>query len=232
MRRALPERFCCEDDLCWIGSDGLHADEDLDAWRSGRLYDWTRELTDVLVKQGVEGLTVLDIGAGVGAVHLGLLEAGATRAIDVDASREYLTVAAAEAERRGLADRVEHRFGDVVELAGSLPPADIVTLDSVICCYPYLERLMGAALASGPSLVGLTFPRNTWWMVLYMRLHNLRNALTRRHDNYFIHRYARVVQLMTDAGYAQIHDGGTRLWRVVVFRRVAPGVSERTSSPS
>lgn len=222
MRRAVPERFCCEDDLCWIGADGLHAEEDLEAWREGRLYDWTRELTDVLIEQGVQGLTILDIGAGIGAVHLGLLEAGAARAIDVDASREYLAVASAEAERRGLAGRVEHRFGDVVELAGSLPPADVVVLDSVICCYPYLDRLLGAALASRPTLVGLTFPRNTWWMVLYMRLHNLRNALTRRHDDYVIHPYSEVVDFLTDAGYRQVHDGGTRIWRVVAFRAMEP----------
>ena len=219
MGRAIPERFCCDDDLRWIASDGLHADEDLDAWRRGRLYGWTRELTDVLLREGVEGLTVLDIGAGIGAVHLALLEGGAARAIDVDASREYLSVASAEAERRGLADRVEHRFGDVVEVAGSLPPADVVVLDSVICCYPYLDRLLSASLASRPALVGLTFPRNTWWMVLYMRLHNLRNVLARRHDDYFIHPYASVVELLTDAGYAQVHDGGTRIWQVVVFRR-------------
>ena len=221
MRRAIPDRFCCDDDLCWIASDGLHADDDLEAWRSGRLHDATRELTDVLVEHGVQGLTVLDIGAGIGAVHLALLEAGAARAIDVDAAREYLDVAAAEAERRGLVGRVEHRFGDVVELADSLPPADVVVMDSVICCYPYLDRLMGAALASGPRLVGLTFPRDTWWMVLYMRLHNLRNRLTGRHDDYFIHPYARVVELLTDAGYAQVHDGGSRIWRVVAFRRAS-----------
>jgi hypothetical protein len=228
MRRALPDRFCCDADLCWIGSDGLHADEDLDAWRRGRLYGWTRELTDVLIEQGVQGLTVLDIGAGVGAVHLSLLAAGAARAIDVDASREYLAVASAEAERRGLAERVEHRFGDVVELAGSLPPADVVVLDSVICCYPYLDRLLAASLASRPALVGLTLPRNTWWMVVYMRLHNLRNALTGRHDDYFIHPYARVVEFLADAGYTRIHDGGSRIWRVVAFRHAGqPGSTGR-----
>ena len=169
-------------------------------------------------REGVEGKTVLDIGAGVGAVHLALLEAGAARAIDVDASREYLAAATAEAERRRLADRVEYRFGDVVELADSLPPADVVALDSVICCYPYLDRLLDAALLCRPTVVGLTFPRGTWWMVLYMRLHNLRNALTGRHDDYFIHRYERVLAHFTDAGYARIHDGGTRIWRVAVFR--------------
>jgi predicted RNA methylase len=33
---------------------------------------------------------VLDIGTGVGSVHLALLQAGASRAVDVDASGDYL----------------------------------------------------------------------------------------------------------------------------------------------
>lgn len=44
-------------------------------------------------------------------VHVALLEAGASRAIDVDASREYLAAARAEAERRELADRVDYTAG-------------------------------------------------------------------------------------------------------------------------
>src|SRR5919106_1640410 len=151
-------RFCCDDDLASIGYDGLHADEDLAAWRSGRLNAATGELIDVVQAEGIAGVALLDIGAGVGAVHVTLLEAGAATAVDVDASREYLAVARAEAERRGLSDRVDHRYGDVVELAADLPPADIVTMDSVICCYPYLAPLLDAAVRTLPRIVGITYP--------------------------------------------------------------------------
>lgn len=219
MRRPIPERFCCDEDLRCLGLDGLEADKDLEAWRDGRLRAETRELIDVLLREGVEGRTILDVGAGVGAIHLTLLEAGASRAIDVDASREYLAVASAEAGRRGLDDRVTHRYGDVVEMADSLPPVDIVSLDSVTCCYPYPDRLLGAVLRSKPELVGLTFPRNTWWMVAFMNLYNALNVLRRREDRYFIHPYERVTGHLAGAGYRQVHDGGSRPWRVVAFRR-------------
>jgi 2-polyprenyl-3-methyl-5-hydroxy-6-metoxy-1,4-benzoquinol methylase len=114
----------------------------------------TRELIDAIRDEGVEGASVLDIGAGVGAVHITLLDAGAATAVDLDASREYMATARGEAERRGLAGRVEYRYGDVVELAAELPPADIVTLDSVICCYPYLPALLRAAVAPPPASSG------------------------------------------------------------------------------
>jgi magnesium-protoporphyrin O-methyltransferase len=162
---------------------------------------------------------VLDIGAGVGAVHIARLEAGAARAVDVDASREYLATARAEAERRGLASRVEYRYGDVVELAAKLPPADIVTLDSVICCYPYLPELLAAATLHNPRLIGLTYPRDVWWMRAYMRIWNVAAAVRRVASRYFIYRHTLVNQLMAEAGFTNVHDGGIRPWRVVLYRR-------------
>jgi magnesium-protoporphyrin O-methyltransferase len=223
-------RFCCDEDLARIGCDGLHADEDLETWRRGRLHAASQELIDVVLARGVEGANLLDIGGGVGAVHLTLLEGGAATAIDVDASREYLAAAQGEAERRGLASRVEYRYGDVVELAAELPRADIVTLDSVICCYPYLAPILEAAVRPGPRQVGLTYPRDVWWMRAYVRLFNVMSVLRRRPGRYVVHRHAEVNRLMAEAGYRSVHEGGTRTWRVVLYQHAdAPsGASTRT----
>jgi SAM-dependent methyltransferase len=216
-----PLRFCCDEDLARLEHEGSHADEDLERWSSGRLHPVSQELIDVVRAQGIDGAMLIDIGAGVGAVHLTLLESGAGRAMDVDASREYLATARREAERRGLASRVEYRHGDVVDLAAELPAADIVTLDSVICCYQHVDRLLEAAVRPRPWLVGLTYPRDTWWMRAFMRLFNLTHALRRRPDRYFVHRHARVNRLMADAGFRNVHEGGTKAWRVVLYRRVS-----------
>jgi SAM-dependent methyltransferase len=212
-------RFCCEEDLEFLAYDGLNAADDLARWRDGKLHGATRELIEVVLREGVAGAHLLDIGAGIGAVHLSLLEAGAADAVDVDASREYLAASRAEAERRGLHDRVEYHFGDVVELASEIPPADIVTLDSAICCYPYLAPLLAAASRSAPRLIGITYPRDVWWMRAYMRLYNLVQRVRRIRARYFIHRRPEIARVMADAGYAPIHEGGTRVWCVIVFRR-------------
>ncbi len=216
-----PSRFCCDEDLARLGYDGLSAEADLTRWRDGKLHPTTRELIEVVRNEGVDGAIVLDIGAGVGAVHISLLAAGATSAVDVDASREYLAAARSEAERRGLDGRVQYRYGDVVKLAGELPPAEIVTLDSVICCYPYLDPLLAAATRSRPRLVGITYPRDVWWMRAFMRLFNLAQVLRRNPARYFIHRHTQVEGWMAGAGYANIHEGGIRVWRVVLYRSAA-----------
>ncbi len=215
---AWPRRFCCDEDLALIGYDGRDAEKDLAAWRARGPRPTTQELIDAIRAQGVEGATVLDVGAGVGAVHTALLEAGAASAIDVDASREYLAAARAEAERRGLVDRVTYRYGDLVELAADVRPADIVSLDSVVCCYPYLPALMAAVVTVSPRLVGLTYPRDAWWMLAFMGLFNLIHAVRRSPARYFAHRHRELRSLMTAAGYAEIYDGESAWWRVVLYR--------------
>lgn len=216
------KRYCCDEDLAAIGKDGLNADQDLERWRTGRLHSPTQELIEVVRAEGVEGAAVLDIGAGVGAVHISLLESGAATAVDVDASRAYLATARAEAERRHLSDRVDYHYGDIVELAPDLPPADIVTMDSVICCYPYLDPMLEAAVRTRPRVVGITYPRDTWWMRLHMRLFNVIEGLRRRPGLYYIHRHAQVNRAMDRAGYRNVYEGGIRPWRVVLYRRLAP----------
>jgi SAM-dependent methyltransferase len=210
---------CCDADLARLGYDGLNAEADLERWRNGRLNPVTRELIDVVRAQGVGGARVMDIGAGVGAVHVALLEAGAATAIDVDASREYLATAQAEAERRGLGGRVEYRFGDIVDLADDLPTVDVVTLDSAICCYPDLEPMLAAATRSEPRLVGITYPRDVWWMRAFMRVYNLLAVVRRSPARYFVHRHAQLERWMAGAGYRTVHEGGIRPWRVVLFER-------------
>jgi len=214
-----PRRFCCDEDLALIGYDGRDAEKDLASWCSRGPRPATQELIDAIQAHGVDGAALLDVGAGVGAVHIALLEAGAASAVDVDASRDYLAAARGEAERRGLVDRVDYRYGDLVELASDLPPVDVVTLDSVICCYPYLSPLMAAAVRGMPRLVGLTYPRDVWWMLAYVRLFNVGQALRRSPARGFSHRHGELRRLMAAAGYAESYDGGSPSWRVVLYVR-------------
>ena len=214
-----PRRFCCDEELAFIGYDGRDAAADLAALAARGPRRTTQELIDVMRAHGAEGSVVLEIGAGVGAVHLALLEAGAARAVDVDASREYIAAAKEAAERRGLDGRVEYQYGDVVELAADLPGADMVVLDSVICCYPYLPALIEAAVTPGPRVLGLTYPRDTWWMRLYMRVWNARHVLRGSPERYFIHRHRTVRGLLSANGFVETHDGGSPTWRVCAYTR-------------
>ena len=221
MPPALPERFCCDEDLELIGCDGRDAEAQLEEWQELGTSESTQALLDAVLAEGVEGARLLNVGAGIGIVHLELLEAGAASAVDVDASREYLAVARAEAERRGVADKVQHHYGDVVELGDGLPDADIVTLDHVLCCYPYVGRLLKAAVRPGTRLVALSYPLDAWWNRAYMRAVNVWSGFRRMPDPWYIHRRARVDRLMDECGFREHRWTRVGTWQVVLYRREA-----------
>ena len=110
----------------------------------------TRILLDALMAEHIQGLTLLDIGGGIGAIQHALLKAGVSRAVDIDASSAYLSAAKSEAARQGYADRISYQHGNFVDLADSISPADIVTLDRAICCYHDMPALVGRS--SGVSV--------------------------------------------------------------------------------
>ena len=63
-----------------------HALEQLKKYRKKGVADTTRQLIAALMEDGVDGMTLLDIGGGVGAIQYALLKAGVSQAVDVDAS--------------------------------------------------------------------------------------------------------------------------------------------------
>src|SRR6185503_20728089 len=138
------------------------AEHDLRRYRKRGPAKSTRILLEQLMEEGVGGATVLDVGGGVGAVQQELLAAGAERATTVEASPAYVRAARAEAGRRGTLDRVEYVEGDFVAMADGVGPADIVTLDRVVCCYPDMEALVGRSADRARRLYGLVYPRDTW----------------------------------------------------------------------
>jgi magnesium-protoporphyrin O-methyltransferase len=179
----------------------------------------TRMLIAALQAEGVNGLTLLDIGGGIGAIQLGLLKAGVTHATDVDASSGYLAVARSASEQEGLADRIEYRFGDFTDLAPGVAPADIVTLDRVICCYPNMRELVGQSSAKAARLYGLVYPRNTWWIRAVFTVGNFMLRLRRDPFRIFMHADATVDALARGNGLTQRYHRTAGVWQVVVYGR-------------
>jgi len=179
----------------------------------------TRALIDAIVAEGVEGSTLLDIGGGIGAIQLELLDAGAARAEAVDASEAYIEAASAEAERRGHADRTTGRVGDFVELARSIEPADVVTLDRVVCCYPDVDALLGAAADKATRMVGLVYPRDVWWNRVVGRTMNALGWLTRDPTRWYLQRTEQVDGIMRRAGFAGHQVMRDWIWLVVLYHR-------------
>jgi 2-polyprenyl-3-methyl-5-hydroxy-6-metoxy-1,4-benzoquinol methylase len=177
----------------------------------------TRIMIDALKKEGIQGLTLLDIGGGVGAIQHALLEAGAQQAIDVDASRAYLKAAKEEANRRGLAERVTFRHGNFIDLADQVPPADIVTLDRVLCCFPDVENMVRLSVARSRKLYGLVYPRDTWWIKIGAAVMNFVFRLQKNPFRIFPHPTREVEEMIRENGFKRRFHFHKLIWQVVVY---------------
>ena len=185
----------------------------------------SRLLIESIAAEGVSGRTILDIGGGLGAVHYGLLSAGAAEAVDVDASAGYLKAAKQEAERRGLSGRIRHLHGNFVDLAGELAPADIVTLDRVICCYDDARALLESSAGKARHLLGLVYPIDSRWMKAARGLLNLLLGSLRKSFRIFVHPSAQVEAIARAHGFRKLAYHRRGIWQVVVYGRLHPAVA-------
>jgi SAM-dependent methyltransferase len=214
-------RDCCSVDYD-VHFDAENARSDLLDYRANGADGSTRRLLDALIAEGVGGASLLDIGGGVGIVQLELLEAGAARSVDVDASAPYLAVAEAEAAERGFGDRTEYRHGDFVALADEVLPADVVTLDHVICCYRDVQALVIRSAQHAQRLLGVVYPVDRWWTRLAIRIVNLVTRIQRSDYRAYVHSARLVDRLIRDAGLEQRYHHAGMVWQTAVYARVSP----------
>ena len=184
----------------------------------------TRQLIEAIAEDGAEGRTFIDIGGGVGAIQHDLMERGAAAGTSADASPAYLATARAEAERRGYAARVRYVAGDFVERAAEIEAADLVTLDRVVCCYPDMPALVGAAARLTRRTLGLVIPRGTRFIRFGVATVNLFQRLRRHPFRVYVHDPAGIEAVLAAHGLRRRYLREGVVWRVAVFGRGRRGV--------
>ncbi len=195
------------------------AREELALYREEGPAKETQMLLDAILKRGVRGLTLLDIGGGVGAIQHELLKAGVEQGVGVDASTAYLNAARLEAERRGHADRMAYHHGDFVALAPQIEAADIVTLDRVICCYPGVEALVRLSSERAKRFYGVVFPHDNTVYRFVQHVMNLYFRITRNPYRLFIHPTHVVEAILFGQGFRRAFRQTTWLWQVMLYER-------------
>ena len=177
----------------------------------------TRMLIDALKTEGVEGATVIDIGGGIGAIQHELLAAGAAHVTSIDASDAYIRTAREESDRRGLTGRVTYQHGDFLELAETIRPADIVTLDRVINVHPAWKELIHLSAARARRLYGLVYPRNTLPVKMVVSVMNL--LVWRGPVHASVPSPDVIDRLTSEAGLVRFFSKTMGPWQVAVYRR-------------
>jgi hypothetical protein len=193
------------------------AQRDLRRYKKKGLRKSTRLMLDPIRNDDLMNMSLLDIGGGIGSISFELFKQGIQNSTHVDASTGYLKVAEKHAEERNLNQRMEFRFGDFIEMSADLEPADIVTLDRVICCYPDREKMIENAALKAMKYIGLVYPRDRWGANLAITIGNLWFKIQGSNFRTFIHRPEDVDRQIRNYGFSLIGKSQTLVWESVVY---------------
>lgn len=195
------------------------ATRDLARYRAKGPDHTTRLLRDGLAEAGALHGSLLDVGAGVGALTFELLDLGIRRAIVVEASSAYLAAASQEAARRGCANATQLVHGDFLSVAPGLPEAAVVTLDRVVCCYPAYAAMLEEALRHAQPYFAFSYPRDQWHVRAGMAVENGIRRLASNPFRAFVHPAERMERFIENAGFRLTSRRQTWIWCVDVYVR-------------
>jgi tRNA1(Val) A37 N6-methylase TrmN6 len=212
---------CCSAKGCDEFFTDRVARRDADRYRRKGLAKNARRVVDFVCRHGIEGGTVLEVGGGIGAIQLELLQAGAARAENIELSPAYEPYAAELLRASGLEGRVERRLLDFAETADVVEPADVVLLHKVVCCYPDYEALVGAAAVHAKRQLVLTYPRGSWWIRLAFAAANLLERFRGRAFRAYVHPPARLLAVARTQGLEPITRHRGLLWEFCGLERTA-----------
>jgi magnesium-protoporphyrin O-methyltransferase len=208
---------CCARDYERLFS-GKAAERDARRFRKHGVRGSARTLVELA--GDVRGATVLEVGGGAGGIEVTLLEAGAARATNVELSGAYEQAARGLLAEHGLAGRVERRVGDFVAEAGEIEAHDVVVMHRVVCCYPDLDALVGAAGERARRRLLLTYPQQRALIRLGAAAANLVFRLSGSTFRLYIHPRSRIDAAARTHGLARTATVRHRLlWESTSFAR-------------
>jgi len=180
----------------------------------------TRLLEQGILTRSVEGASLLEIGCGVGGLHLRLLQAGAAKATGIDIAQGMINGAKELSSELGLADRVNYVLGDFTDKPQDFERADIVMLDKVVCCYEEIEILLNESLQRAGTTYAIVFPRPypISKAIMQSMIAVLRFMRVRFFP--FWHNWNAMTGKILAAGFEEQYSATTIMWAVRVYRRV------------
>ena len=177
-------------------------------------------MVDAVVSRGIEGATVLEIGGGVGELHLELLRAGAGHATNLELVGAYDGHAHELAAEAGLDGRIERRILDIAAEPQAVGPADVVVLHRVVCCYPDVDRLLAAAADHARRVLVFSHPPRHLGTRAFFRTQNAAFGLFGKRYRSFVHSPAGMLETLGRHGLQPVYEHRGLAWHVVALERV------------
>jgi SAM-dependent methyltransferase len=215
--------YCCTSSLPTEGTNRFFskkAKSFLKKFRRRGLAKEQRLLMEGVMKGGITGKSILEIGCGVGGLHLSLLKSGGASATGIEISEGMIEGALQLSKEMDMEARTTYLLGDFVVLHDRLSPADVTLLDKVVCCYEDLDILLDRSIAKTSCIYGLTYPRPSGLFKtligLAIRLAKLLNAPFHP----YWHDWEKMTGKIQNSGFVETYQGNTMFWEARVYCRI------------
>jgi SAM-dependent methyltransferase len=176
-------------------------------------------LVEGVKREPLQARELLDIGCGIGALHLTLLKEGAGRSLGVDLSEGMIQQAERLASELGVREKTSYLLGDFVTPADLLPQADITLLDNVVCCYEQLHPLIEKSIAKTNRIFALTHPRDSFPVRAVFKTQIFVAKVFRQSFHPFWHDWEEMKSYIRSKGFHLKCENSTLVWDVLVFTR-------------
>ena len=197
--------------------DLKRARKELDKYLTSGPKKTTQHLLDHLTAKITAEHSLLDIGGGVGALPMELLERGIDRISYIDISDAYTQIFREQMQAMALDDKVLMLTGDFIEHHEALPAADIVTMDKVICCYENFGALLNLSLQKARKLFAYTIPMDVWWVKSVHWIEDSYKKLVGSHLRTYIHPVQEIEELVVKAGFTKDYEKTHMGWLTAVY---------------
>jgi magnesium-protoporphyrin O-methyltransferase len=212
---------CCSPDVYAQLFDDKNARSDARNYLRKGLDPAGQRMVDEIVRRGVAGTSVLEVGGGIGALEIDLLRAGAARATNVEIVATYEQSARELLETLGLTARVDRKVFDFASRADEVANADIVVLHRVICCYPDMEALVRSAADHTNRILALSFPSDRWWWRLGQWLSRGWFRIRGCGFRLYLHDPRKILATAESAGLRPVVQRRGFVWQIALLERSA-----------
>ena len=178
-----------------------------------------KHLIEGLDFAGFSGLSILEIGCGVGHLHQTLIEKGAASATGIDLSDGMLKEASAWAKARNLEIKTNYIQGDFMDLADQVKQHEVTILDKVLCCYPDAEGLIQKSILKTEKVYAVTYPRNRFFARLFTFITGLVLGLFGSDFRNYIHDPEQIEHWIKISGFKKKYENKTFIWLTQVYTR-------------